>query len=276
MTNRIIQQKLNQNFRKFVKLDFIYNEISKRMVERLEYIKLQPKTILDIGSGLAIDSKALNALYTKSKVIELDLAINFLKLRLPKAKLKLANLFTLSKLPSLICADALDLPLQNSSIDLVWSNLTLPYIQDINTFLTEIRRVLVIGGVFLISGFGVDTFWQLREMGLATYDFPDMHLIGDMLVKLGFNDPVTDREIITIQYNSLEQLLLDIRSSGCGALANNNMSQRLTKANYRYLQTKFNELSINGVFELTLEVYYAHSWKDKLVLQANQHPINFK
>lgn len=273
MTNNIIQHKLNRNYRKLADLNFIYTEVSKRMLERLEYMLLKPKNILDIGSGLAVDSLALAQKYPSSRVIELDLVINLLRSRLIPSNL-FAKLIKPKAKNILLCANALNLPLSNSCIDLVWSNLTLPYIDDIPSFFKEIRRVLTIGGAFLVSGFGVDTFKELRQLGLSTYNFPDMHLVGDILVQLGFNDPVTDVEVITLQYTNLHQLLEDIRSCGCGALAYKTQPFFGKKA-YAKLQQRFDELVVNGIFNLTLEVYYAHSWKDKLPLGTNEHIIKF-
>ncbi len=230
------------------------------MINRLDYIKLQPDVILDIGYGLGIDSNGLLKKYSKAILYEVDIAVNMLKLYRQKQNLfkKLFN-----KKSYQICADGLSLPILSQSVNLVWSNLVLPYINDIEGFFKEVRRVLKVGGTFLVAGLGVDSLQQLREVGLNTYNFPDMHLIGDILVKLRFSDPVTDIDYITLEYDNFEQLLGDIRLIGCGAIINKN---HLSKANYRDLANKFAKITKNGKNPLTLEIFYAHAWKDKVIL----------
>jgi len=261
----LIQQKLNAKANNLRQVDFIYQEIAKRMTERLNYIKLTPHQILDIGSGLNLDADLLKQKYPKSSLYKVDFAINLLK----KSKSTSRVMDRLFKLNSeLICADALNLPILSQSMDLVWSDLVLPYITDLNGYFKEIRRVLKLGGSFLVTGLGVDSLWQLREVGLNTYNFPDMHIIGDILVRLGFSNPVTDIEYITLEYDNFRQLLADIRLIGCGALSQKN--SYLTKSDYIHLEQSFAKLIQKDKLPLTLEIFYAHAWKDKIELDLPQ------
>jgi malonyl-CoA O-methyltransferase len=240
---------------KLNELDFIYQEIANRMITKLEYLMLEPKLILDIGSGLNIDFHLLKNKFTQAKLIKLDLAITFLK----------NNSFSSSWLRKLlyknidtICANGLNLPIMDNSINMVWSNLVLPYIVDLEHFFKEIFRVLDTNGCFFISGLGVDSFKQLRELGLNTYNFPDMHVIGDILVKLGFSDPVTDVDYITLEYDDINQLLIDVKTVGCGSVVYN---KYLGKISYNKIKNKCNNYGVDNKFLLTLEVFYAHAWK---------------
>lgn len=268
-----IQQKHNLNAPKVATLEFIYQEIARRMFDRLDYIKIIPDTILDLGSGIGIDAKLLKSKFTKSSIIELDLSINILKQYQIKQGL-LKKIFANEM--KHICADAVALPIKSQSVDLVWSNLCLPYIDDTEAYFKEIRRVLTLGGLFLVTGFGVDSLQQLRDVGLNTYNFPDMHIIGDILVKLGFSHPVTDLEYITLEYDSFDQLLSDTRIVGCGGAVKNRRS-RLSKTKYNDLSNSFNKITKNGKIPLTLEVFYAHGWKDNvsLDLAGNKKVIQF-
>ncbi|HLX52715.1 MAG TPA: methyltransferase domain-containing protein [Aquella sp.] len=251
-----VLHKMNIIAPKAIQLDFIIKEIGARMMDRLDYIKVNAEHVLDIGYGLGVDRHGLHKRYPKSAIYGVDIALNMLKTYAPKKS------FTwLGKLhKNLICADALNLPIASQSMDLVWSNLTLPYIMNIKQYFAEINRVLKLGATFLVSGLGVDSLVQLRELGLATYNFPDMHLIGDTLVELGFSNPVTDLEYITLEYNTLDDLLSDIRIIGCGAV----LRHHLNRAEYVNLQHNFDRISGNGKFPLTLEIFYAHAWKDKI------------
>lgn len=251
-----VAKKFNQNAPKIRQLDFIIEEISARMVDRLDYIKICPKQVLDIGYGLGVDKKNLSKYYPKADIYGIDIALTMLKNYAPKKFLAKWG----KSYKNLICADGLNLPLASQSMDFVWSNLTLPYIVDIKQYFSEINRVLKLGAGFLVSGLGVDSLVQLRELGLATYNFPDMHLIGDTLIELGFSNPVTDLEYITLEYDNLDDLLSDVRIIGCGGVLRHN----LNRVQYKNLQANFAKMSNNGKCPLTLEVFYAHAWKDNI------------
>ncbi len=242
------------------------------MIERLNYIKINPQTIVDIGSGLNIDAIHLKNKYPKANIYKIDIAIEMLKQHAKQISF-FNKLF--KKQADMICANATNLPISSQSTDLVWSNITLQYIPNIEEYFKEIRRILKINGTFLITSLGVDSLKQLREIGLSTYNFPDMHVIGDILVKLGFSNPVTDVEYITLEYTSPEQLITDIRTIGCGAVLNN--KTYLTKEQYNSIHNKLLNLTQNGTIPLTLELFYAHAWKDtiQLDLDANTKIIQF-
>ena len=257
--NYSLKNKLNHNASKLISLEFIYQEIAKRMFTRMDYIKINPKMILDLGSGINIDSNLLNKNFPNANVINIDIALNVLKHYRPQT-----NFFKkILKTPSInICANATTLPLISQSIDLVWSNLMLPYITNIDALFSEIHRILKLQGMLLISGLGVDSLIQLRQIGFRTYNFPDMHIIGDILVKHEFSNPVTDIEYITLEYDNFNQLLQDIRVAGCGFSID--MPNTLTKSQYLSLQNNFLSMTKNGKTPLTLEIFYAHAWKDKI------------
>ena len=262
---KLIQKKHNQMVTQIKSIGFIYHEIAKRMIDRLDYIKLTPHNILDIGSGLNIDAKNLDDKYQKANIFKLDIAINMLKQH-NKQKGFLGNF--LRKNAEYVCANAIELPIKSQSMDLVWSNLVLPYINNIEGYFKEIRRVLKLNACFLVTGLGVDSLQQLREVGLATYNFPDMHIIGDILVKLGFSNPVTDLEYINLEYTDIAQLITDIRIIGCGGILSRAIP--LTKIEYLNIAQNFAKLTKNGKIPLTIELYYAHAWKDKVQLDLGE------
>jgi malonyl-CoA O-methyltransferase len=254
-----VAKNFNRKISQVKQLKFIYQEIGLRMIAKFDYIKLNPRLILDIGSGLGVDAELLKQRFSGAYILQLDNAINFLKEQQAIKSGIFAKLF--NKNTNLICASANALPLKNSSVDLVWSNLVLPYITDLESFFQQVFGVMAVNGCFLCSGLGVDSLRQLRELGLNTYNFPDMHLIGDLLLKLGFSNPVTDVDYIHLEYDTINQLLSDIRAVGVGSLLD---SQYLGRHNYNGLFSD-NIPKTNNKIKLTLEVFYAQAWKDKEV-----------
>jgi malonyl-CoA O-methyltransferase len=54
--------------------DFFAREIDRRMQERLDYVNLQPRRILDLGCSRGGSFSALTARYPEAELIGLDLA----------------------------------------------------------------------------------------------------------------------------------------------------------------------------------------------------------
>src|SRR5205809_213966 len=59
--------------------------------------------------------------------------------------------------PRLVCGDVCHLPLASGTVDLVWSNLTLQWINDAAAAFGEFHRVLRAGGLLMFTTFGPDT-----------------------------------------------------------------------------------------------------------------------
>ena len=57
----------------------LQREVCTRMLERLEYIKLQPSRILDAGSGTGWGTRQLAQRYSAAQMIELDIASGMLQ-----------------------------------------------------------------------------------------------------------------------------------------------------------------------------------------------------
>ncbi len=57
----------------------LQNEIGDRLIERLDYVRLQPARILDLGAGTGVFSGALLKRYRRADVVALDIAENMLQ-----------------------------------------------------------------------------------------------------------------------------------------------------------------------------------------------------
>ncbi len=105
-------------------------------------------------------------------------------------------------------------------VDVLFSNLCLQWVEDLDAVFAGFRRVLKPNGLLLISSFGPETLWELRE-AFAQADsaphvspFADIAAFGDALVRAGFRQPVLDRELDTTRYPDLPALLRELRAIG--------------------------------------------------------------
>ena len=122
--------------------------------------------------------------------------------------------------PLCLCADAERLPLADGAFDLIVSNATLQWCNDLGATFTECLRVLRPGGLLMFTTFGPDTLKELRAAWSSVdgdshvSPFPDMHDVGDALVHARFADPVMDVERLTVTYAQVRDLMADLKGIG--------------------------------------------------------------
>lgn len=245
--------------------DFLAREVSCRMAERLDYIRLEPQRILDLGCGHGADLAELAARYPQAELIGLDFALPLLNLARPHRSF-MQRLLGKPSGVQLGCADAQQLPLARASMQLVWSNLLLNWLSDPLPAIRECHRVLEVGGLFMFSTLGPDTLKELRhafadESGRHAHRFIDMHDIGDCLVQAGFADPVMDMQTLTLTYPDTRSLWRDLRA----AAANNASTSRLRglcgKAGWQAAMQAMEAQRVDSRLPLTLELVFGHAWK---------------
>lgn len=269
VNKKLVKTLLNRHASRIPALEFVFLELAQRMMTRLDYIKINPNVLLDCGSGLGYDSRLLKEKYPNATILSMDIARNLLCLCQDKPK-GFRKWFGTKGKRHLVCADALKLPFANSSIDFYYSNLLLAYLDEPMLMIREMRRVLASDRGFCIAGLGVDSLKELRQFGLYTHNFPDMHDIGDMLLSAGFSNPVVDTEYLVLDYEHLQTLVQDIKLVGAGAAFGK--SGYFSRHKLQELKTHYQMPS-----KLTLEIFVAHGWKEwqQIDLPAGVSGINF-
>ena len=198
---------------------WLHEEIGRRMEDRLQWIRLQPKTWVDwapVNGGLATHS-AVRARYPKANC----LAIETSELRLQKAKVALTNpWWTVWKRQLVSVSDLASGLQQQETADMVWANMALHTAVAPQSLLKAWHSLLATDGFLMFSSLGPDTLRELQPIyqdmgwGDPSHAFTDMHDWGDMLVQAGFAEPVMDMERITLTYATPSDLLKDLRLLG--------------------------------------------------------------
>ena len=257
----------------------LQNEVCRRMLARLDYIKLAPATVLDAGSGTGNAVAGLLARYPRSHVVALDIALNMVR-RARERRPWWRSLFDRGG-PRLaaVCCDIEQLPLASGRADLVWSNLAIQWINEPQQAFAEMHRVLAPGGLVLFSSFGPDTLKELRtafqgvDRRTHVHSFIDMHDVGDRLVACGFADPVMDMEVVTLTYDDVRGLMRDLKAIGArnatlgrpAGLAGRSLLAGVTR-NYEAFRR-------DGKLPATFEVVYGHAWKPASRTSPTGHPV---
>lgn len=127
--------------------------------------------------------------------------------------------------PALVM-DEETLPFGLGVFDIVLSNLSLHWVNDLPGALSQIRMALKPDGLFLAQVFGGATLNELRNAlaeaeievdgGLSprVSPFADVRDLGSLLQRAGFALPVVDSDIVTVSYGEPLKLLADLRGMG--------------------------------------------------------------
>ena len=237
----------------------LQQEVCSRLLERLDYIRLTPRMILDAGAGTGEAVAPLMKRYKKSRLILLDLSEQML------ARAQAHG--NLLRRPEPVCADIEQLPFRDNCFDLVFSNLTLQWCNDLSMTLQGLLRVLKPGGLLMFTTFGPDTLKELRacwrqlDDAVHVNQFTDMHDVGDALLQAGFADPVMEAEIITVQYRTIDKLMADLRAIGANATAQGGRSGLTTPSMLASLRQAYDAYRVDELLPASYEVVYGHAWK---------------
>jgi malonyl-CoA O-methyltransferase len=246
----------------------LQREVGRRMQERLDYVKLAPRVIVDAGCGTGEAMPQLAERYAGASIVGIDIALPMLARAAARGKPAswLARLAGhAARAPALVCADIDALPLRANVAGLVWSNLALQWVSDPAATLAEFARVLEVGGLVSFTTFGPDT---LRELRVAFDDghphvsrFVDMHDLGDMLIGAGFADPVMDMEYITLTYATPRAMLRELKGLGATNALSGRSRGLLGKTAFARTEAALEATRRDGRIGATFEVIYGHAWK---------------
>lgn len=200
------------------------SEAVEGILFRLEPVRLQPKRILVISGDFGLAASAIRERYPDAEVTVKDYA----------AALSQAGetLWRYSDMP---------LSVATQPVDLIVSNLLLPWCPDFSAVLRDWQRLLRPGGLLILSSYGPGTLSELAAQPLSLPHFVDMHHVGDAMMEVGLVDPVMDVDHIEVRYKDSGAIVTDLRASGM-----------LTVTQLEVLPSA-----------LSYEIVYGHAWKSQ-------------
>lgn len=221
-------------FRDYQHAAMIPHALADSMLARLEWMRLQPETIIEFGAS---DDYVTQVLYQRYPDVQITQLHN----------------------------DYAHLPQATDSVDLITAHLILTAENDIGACFAECFRVLKPEGLFLFTLLGPDTLQELRA-SLATveqqqrlFDFIDMHDIGDALLQIGFVDPVMDCERYTIEYAKPRDVISDLRR----LRSHRHTTTRdlsMTPEQWQQVWQHYETYRRNDVLPATIELIHGHAW----------------
>jgi malonyl-CoA O-methyltransferase len=232
--------------------------VAEELLSRLEPFDLRPGVILDLGAGTGRLTAQLKTRYRRALAIALDLAPGMLR--------EAARHQRFRRRFERVCADAARLPLESSSVDIVFSNLMLQWCEPLDAALAEVRRVLRPQGLFLFSTFGPDTLKELRSAWAAAdgYShvnrFLDMHDVGDAIVRAGLLEPVLDVDRLQVTYGDALALMRDLKGIGARNSTAGRPRALAGRARLERVLAAYEPLRKDGRLPATYEIIYGAAW----------------
>ena len=203
---------------------FLKQRVAKDFAERLSAINREFIRVLDLGAQDGTVSQALSAHATSYEIFGSDLSAVF------------------STPPLGVCADEEALPFADASFDLVLSALSLHWVNDLPGALVQVQRALRPDGLMIAALPGAGTLGELRQSLLSAETelrggavmrvspFLDVIDGAQLLQRAGFAMPVADADTVTVRYDSMLNLLADLRGMGETAAFADRSGPPLTRA----------------------------------------------
>jgi len=170
---------------------YLSDDMAEDLLERLAFLRHEPKRVLLIGMVPASLIEALHA--QGAEVTSVEPALGF----------------------------AEEQPFTETGFDLIASFGTLDTVNDLPGALIHIRNALAPGGLAIASFIGAGSLPALRAAMLAAdgdrpaprlHPAVDVRAGGQLLQRAGWADPVVDSRPLDVRFSSLASLLADLRA----------------------------------------------------------------
>lgn len=261
---RLVSMAFDAAAKDYDAVSLLQQTVADRLIESLDLIKINPLSILDLGSGTGYGSKRLKQRFKRARYFQCDISIEMLKV----AHKHSPAFFSRNHF---LCADAGKLPLLDNQFDLVFSSLMLQWCDNLDVVFAEVKRLLKPGGMFLFASFGPDSLKELRECWQRVDEhvhvnaFVDMHDIGDALMRKGLSEPVLNVEHIVLTYDDCKQLMRELKSIGAHNVNEGRRKSLTGKQRINKVVAHYETFRSENKLPATYEVVYGHAWQRQSV-----------
>jgi SAM-dependent methyltransferase len=241
--------------------DFLFREVAERLADRLDDVTRKFPLALDLGCHGGEIAATLRNRGGIETLVQCDLSVGMARRARANGRLTIA-------------ADEEMLPFAPESFDLVISDLSLHWVNDLPGCLLQVRQSLKSDGLFLAAMLGGDTLSELRQSlmeaelaetggtGPRVSPFADLRDAGSLLQRAGFALPVIDGDRLAVTYPDILKLMHDLRGMG----ESNAVRARASRSVDRAIVARANELyrrrfsDGEGRLVATFQIIYLTAW----------------
>ncbi|KAL6713472.1 hypothetical protein ACLMJK_008937 [Lecanora helva] len=212
------------------RVDYLRDEVATRLCDRLLDIKRDFPSVLDLGANACNIARTLTVPSAdtpplSTRISHLTSAESSSTLLCRDESLPFNSLLPSHTRTILPLSDT-PLPFAPQSFDAVLSSLSLHWINDLPSILSQINGILKPDSPFIAAMLGGDSLYELRTSlqladldrrgGVSTHVSPlaDIRDIGGLLTKAGFKLLTVDVDDIIVDYPSVFALMMDLQAMG--------------------------------------------------------------
>ncbi len=257
MINKKYLKLLRSKDRKYGE-NFIYNEISKNIIDSLDILKVPFDNILELG-------------------INDNLVVNYLKEKFPNCNITSADIdlsiFTKKIDRKFIEVDLDNLQIKDNKFDLIFSNFFCQLTSNFNKLIENISQSLSSNGFFIATIPNNENIYQLINSMYET----DNILYGGIyqrvnpiletndifkLLKLyNFDAPLINNNNFTIEYSVFKKLLDDVRFLNLPYVGKDKRKNFENKKYFIHLEKQFRKKYYKNNFNLDVNFNTICAWK---------------
>lgn len=262
----LVRRRRDRAVPNFSDHSFLFDEVAERLADRLEDVVRPFPLALDVGCHDGAMGRVLAGRKGIERLIACDLAPGF------------------ARAARGLAADEEFLPFAPNSFDLVVSNLSLHWVNDLPGALLQMRQILKPDGFFCGAMLGGDTLIELRrclyeaEMAVSggvsprVSPFAEIKDAGGLLQRAGFALPVVDSDTLTVTYADAFALMRELRGM---AESNAVLARRKIPATRGLLfdaARRYAELYAepDGRIPVTFQILYLAGWSPH---ESQQQPL---
>ncbi|KAJ2785749.1 hypothetical protein GGI15_001809 [Coemansia interrupta] len=199
-------------------VDYLRDEVARRVADRLLDIKRRYHTVVDIGAGCGHLAKAVDD-DMLDKLIMCEMSPVALNRDVDQEyDIEVERRVMDEEMPQF----------EPETLDAVVSSISMHWINDLPGMMIQVRKALVPDGVFIGAMFGGDSLFELRtslqladierDGGIAARVSPltDTRDMGSLIGRAGLTLSTIDVDNIVVNYPSMLHLISDINAMGEG------------------------------------------------------------
>ena len=257
MINKKYLKLLRSKDRKYGK-NFIYNEISKNIIDSLDILKVHFGNILQLG-------------------INDNLVNDYLKKKFPSCYITSADIdlsvFTKKKDQKIIEIDLDDLQIKNNKFDLIYSNFFCQLTSNFEKLIENIFQSLNSNGFFIATIPSAENKYQLINSMYETDNILyggmyqrvnpilDTNDIFKLLKVYNFDAPLINNNNFTIEYSVFNKLLDDVRFLNLPYAGKDKKNSFENKKYFIVLEEQFKKKYYKDNFNLDINFNTICAWK---------------
>ncbi len=228
------------------------------LLSRLDLLRASPAAVLDLGAGTGLAAVEIKRRFRRAAVTAADIAAPMLEMARRRSRFW--------RPIRCVQADARELPFEDASFDLVFSNLMLQWLVPPDAALAEIGRVLKPGGLLLLSSFGPETLrelraaWEAGDAGVHVNDFIDVHDLGSALARAGFIEPVLDVDRHVRHYADVRSLMRELKALGAHNVDGRRARGLTGRSSFQRMNAAYEAQRLPAGLPATWQLVYAVAW----------------